>query len=551
VVLPATIEAVRVAAGLSQPLFATAPAGDPARLFVVEKAGRIGLLDLATNTLAPAPFLDLSGTLATLGEQGLLGLAFHPGYATNRRFFVNLTNAAGDTEIHEYRVSADPARADPASARLVLGIDQPAGLSNHKGGWIGFGPDGALYVATGDGGGTGDPSGNGQNTRSLLGKMLRLQVDGGDAFPDDPSRNYAIPPDNPFASGGAGAPEVWAWGLRNPWRAAFDRATGALWIGDVGQERFEEIDLGAKGANYGWNRFEGPVPFLPGVEAAGLTPPLFAYGREVGTTVTGGYIYRGPGDALQGTYVFADFGSGRVFSLARRADGAAAVTDLTDRLAFEPGAQLNRPVSFGEDALGRLYVVDFDGEVFRLTPRANTGEPVGGIAPFGMGRDTPLEYIASHPDLIAAFGTNGEAGRSHFARFGMAEGRTVRFDGFEYIASYPDLIAAFGAGQDAGAAHFITFGRAEVRAVTFDGYQYIASHADLRAAFGADDDAGAAHFIAHGRAEGRSADLFDAARYLANYADLRAAFGADEEAAAIHFIAFGAAEGRTDDPLIG
>jgi glucose/arabinose dehydrogenase len=367
--LPTTIEATRVAVGLPQPVFVAAPAGDLAHLFVVEKAGQIELLDLATNTLAPTPFLDLSGAVATAGEQGLLGLAFHPSYTTNGRLFVYLSNTAGDTEVREYHASADRAHADSASGRLILGVGQPDGLSNHKGGWIGFGPDGDLYIATGDGGGAGDPSGSGQDVGSLLGKMLRIDVDGGDAFPADPSRNYAIPPDNPFASGG-GAPELWAWGLRNPWRASFDRATGELWIGDVGQDRFEEINLGAKGANYGWNLLEGASSFTPGADAAGLTPPLFAYGHELGIAVTGGYVYRGPGDALHGVYVFADFGSGRVFALARGTDGTAAADEITDRLAFEPGARLNSPTSFGEDAQGRLYVVDFDGEVFRLVPHA-------------------------------------------------------------------------------------------------------------------------------------------------------------------------------------
>mgnify|MGYP001174004085 FL=1 len=567
-VLPATIAATRVAAGLSQPLFATVPAGDPAHLFVVEKTGRIELLDLATNTRAPEPFLDLSGTVATAGEQGLLGLAFHPGYAANGRFFVYLTNEAGDTEVREYHASADLARADPESGRLVLGIDQPDGLSNHKGGWIGFGPDGDLYVATGDGGGAGDPSGNGQNTGSLLGKMLRVDVDGGDAFPADPARNYAIPPDNPFASGGGGAPEVWAWGLRNPWRASFDRATGELWIGDVGQSRFEEIDLGAQGANYGWNRFEGPAPFAPGADAAGLTPPLFAYGRDLGTAVTGGFVYRGPGDALQGAYVFADFGSGRVFALVRGGDGpaAASVTEITDRLAFEPGTRLDHPASFGEDAQGRLYVVDFDGEVFRLTPHAGTdGTARGGGSDMpdgGAGADTAASAGARSGDQTSALGGTvdvqgpgtGAVDQLRASRFPWGSGApllTGRDTVLEYIASYPDLIAAFGTDAEAGRSHFAQFGMTEGRAVVFDGFQYIASHPDLIAAFGADQDAGAAHYILAGRTEGRAADLFDAAQYLANYPDLRAAFGTDEEAATIHFIAVGAAEGRTDDPLIG
>jgi glucose/arabinose dehydrogenase len=364
-----TIDAVRVTTGLSKPLFATAPSGDLAHLFIVEKGGQIELLDLTTNTLAQTPFLDVSGAVATVGEEGLLGLAFHPGFATNGRLFIYLSNLAGDTEIREYHVSADPSRVDPVNSQLVLGIDQPDGLSNHKGGWIGFGPDGDLYIATGDGGGAGDPFGNGQNAGSLLGKMLRVNVDSGDTFPTDPSRNYAIPSDNPFALGG-GAPEIWAWGLRNPWRASFDRATGELWIGDVGEGRFEEIDLGAKGANYGWNLFEGLVPFTSGTSAAGLTLPLFSYSHDLGTAVTGGYVYRGPGNALQGTYVFADFGSGRVFALERGIDGTAAVSDITGWLAFESGTHLNSPTTFGEDAQGQLYVADYDGAVFRLTPRS-------------------------------------------------------------------------------------------------------------------------------------------------------------------------------------
>jgi glucose/arabinose dehydrogenase len=363
------IDATRVAAGLSQPVFATAPADDPDRLFVVEKPGRIQVLDLGSGAVAPTPFLDLSDQVATAGEQGLLGLAFHPGYAANGRFYVYLSNPAGDSELREYRVApGDPGRADPASGRLILRIDQPDAFTNHKGGWIGFGPDGMLHVATGDGGGAGDPFGNGQNPDSPLGKILRLDVEA-DAFPADPARDHAIPPGNPFAGGG-GAPEVWALGLRNPWRASFDRATDALWIGDVGQGRFEEINLGAAGANYGWNLFEGPEPFAPGAGASGLTPPLFAYGRESGAAITGGYVYRGPEDGLQGAYLFADFVSGRVFSLERDATGAPAVSERTGQLAFAAGEALNRPVSFGEDAEGRLYAVDFDGEVFRLTPRA-------------------------------------------------------------------------------------------------------------------------------------------------------------------------------------
>jgi glucose/arabinose dehydrogenase len=407
----ATIEAIRVAAGLSQPVFATAPPDDPDRLALVERAGRIQTLDLRSGAVAPTAFLDLSGQVATAGEEGLLGLAFHPAYAANGRFYVYLSNLAGDSEVREYRaVAGDPNRADPASERLILRIDQPDAFSNHKGGWIGFGPDGMLYVATGDGGGGGDPFGNGQNPNTLLGKILRLDVGGADAFPADPARNYAIPPDNPFAASGGGAPENWALGLRNPWRASFDRATGTLWIGDVGQARFEEIDLGIAGANYGWNQFEGFASFVPGAASAGLVPPLFAYGREFGGAISGGYVYRGPEDGLQGAYLFADSVSGRVFSLTRDAAGAPVVAERTGQLAFVAGGALNSPVSFGEDAEGQLYVIDIDGEVFRLAPRALAAD-LGDRLEGGEGADGL--YAGAGDDVVL-----GGAGPDHL--FGMA-----------------------------------------------------------------------------------------------------------------------------------
>ncbi|MDO9713612.1 PQQ-dependent sugar dehydrogenase [Paracraurococcus lichenis] len=452
--LPVTIEALRVSTRLSEPLFATAPASDPAHLFVVEKGGRIESLDLATGTLAPSPFLDLSGTISTAGEEGLLGLAFHPDFGANGRFFVYLSNTIGDTEVREYRTLAgDPSHADPASGRLVLGIDQPDGLSNHKGGWIGFGPDVNLYIGTGDGGGAGDPFGNAQNTGSLLGKMLRIDVDGPDAYPADLARNYAIPEDNPFIAGG-GAPEVWDWGLRNPWRASFDRVTGELWIGDVGQSTSEEIDLGVRGANYGWNRFEGSAPYLPGAvaDASGLTPPVFAYGRDLGFAVTGGYVYRGPGETLQGAYVFADFGSGHVFALTRDSGAGATVKNLTNQLLFAPGQQLNAPSSFGEDALGHLYAVDFDGDVFRLVPH-------GGSVP-GSAGDVLFDstfYLAANPDVAQA----GVDPREHYHLFGWREGRdpSPGFNTSAYLANYPDVAAA---GVDP-LEHYLAYGRAEGR----------------------------------------------------------------------------------------
>jgi len=365
-----TIVATRVATGLASPLFATAPPGDATRLFIVERGGQIEILDLRTGQVQPTPFLDVSSQVATTNEQGLLGLAFDPDFATNGTFYINLTNTRGDTEIRSYRVSPDdPGHADPASAQLVLSVDQPDAFTNHKGGWLGFGPDGRLYVALGDGGGAGDPFGNAQNPDSPLGKILRLDA-GSDAFPADAARNYAIPVDNPFV-GRDGADEVWALGLRNPWRDSFDRASGDFLIADVGQDAWEEIDIGRTGANYGWPFFEGPAAFGSGAPPADAVPPIAFYDHSVGESITGGYIYRGEGEALQGEYFFADFISGRVWTL--RLDGQPAITERTANVVADAGT-INSPSSFGEDGLGNLYLTDFDGDVFRLTPQTGSGD---------------------------------------------------------------------------------------------------------------------------------------------------------------------------------
>ena len=309
----ATIAATRVASGLASPVFAASPPGDPDRLFIVEQhSGRIRILDLASGQLNPDSFLDLpDSSLAAGGEQGLLGMAFHPNYATNGLFYVNLTNAAGDTEIREYRRS-DANHADAASGRVILGYDQP--FDNHNGGWLGFGPDGMLYISSGDGGSGGDPMGNAQNVNSLLGKILRIDVNS-DGFPADAARNYAIPAGNPFAGATAGADEVWHYGLRNPWRNSFDAATGKLWIGDVGQGAREEVDVipaGVGGLNLGWNIKEGSANYAGG-SAAGLTAPILDYDHSAsgGFAITGGYVYHGPGGA-NGLYVYADFVTGPV-----------------------------------------------------------------------------------------------------------------------------------------------------------------------------------------------------------------------------------------------
>lgn len=391
-----TITATRVASGLASPDFAASPPGDAEHLFIVERGGQIEILDLNTGQLQPTPFLDVSSQVSTSDEEGLLGLAFDPGYATNGLFYVNLTNTNGDTEIRSYRVSpSDPGHADPASEHLVLGVDQPDSSTTHKGGWLGFGPDEQLYIALGDGGGPGSTVGNAQNADSLLGKILRIDPHS-DAFPADATRNYAIPADNPFVRQ-AGADEVWALGLRNPWRDSFDHATGDFLIADVGENTWEEVDRGQRGANYGWPLFEGPAAFLAGTPAGGsVVPPIAFYDHGLGNAITGGYVYRGEGEALQGQYFFADFGSGRVWTL--RLDGSEpAIVEHTGGIASDAGT-IDHPSSFGEDTLGNLYLVDFDGDIFRLTPQTGIADGAdqilgGGGGDFifgGIGSDTLL-----------------------------------------------------------------------------------------------------------------------------------------------------------------
>lgn len=395
----AAVTTERVASGLARPVFATSPPGDTERLFVVEQhSGRVRILDLGGGGIAATDFLDLDG-LATGTEQGLLGLAFHPDYAANGWFYVNLTVSGGDTEIRRYQVSADPDVADAASASLVLGYPQPQ--ENHNGGWLGFGPDGYLYVCAGDGGarddsGTGHTAGTGNAqdvTDDLLGKVLRIDVDGDD-FPGDATRNYAIPASNPFV-GVPGDDEIWSWGLRNPWRASFDRATGDLWIGDVGQDTREEIDVqpagSAGGENYGWRLREGtiatPTGGVGGPRPAGAIDPIYDYahgsGALQGFSVTGGYVYRGPITEIQGHYFFADYVTERIWSLVWDGsdpsgfDGTnyGALTDRTDELAPD-GYTIDEISSFAEDAVGNLYVIDLGGEIFRVvdagTPTSTT-----------------------------------------------------------------------------------------------------------------------------------------------------------------------------------
>jgi glucose/arabinose dehydrogenase len=348
------------------------------RVFVVERTGRIRILSPATGAVAATPFLDVSSETTTDGERGLLGLAPAPDFATTGTFYIYVTNAAGDIEVRGYRtLPGDRDRADAASGDVILTVAHPTN-NNHYGGWIAFGPDHFLYIAIGDGGGAGDTPDNAQNTNVLLGKILRIDpaIDG---FPGDASRDYAIPAGNPFAVAG-GRPEIWAYGLRNPFRNSFDPATGDLWIGDVGQNAREEIDLMRPtdgGANFGWHVFEGTAVF-DGPAIAGTVPPVAEYlhgtGDRRGNVVIGGIVYRGPVESLRGQYVFADEGNGNLWSIpvSQAVIGTTIASDAftVRRSDFAPDAgAIDNPASFGIDQAGNLYIVDLDGEIFELVPR--------------------------------------------------------------------------------------------------------------------------------------------------------------------------------------
>ena len=368
-----------VTTGLTQPLYVTAAPGDASRLFIVEKTGAIRLFDRTTNTLQTSPYLSVP--VSTTSERGLLGLAFAPDFATSGNFYVayTRTGSAADTgDIIVARGSAVGAnKLSSTSATLsstpLLTIEHSQ-FGNHNGGWLGFSPknNNNLYIAVGDGGGSNDPNGNAQNTNVLLGKMLRIGVNGTDA--------RTIPAGNPFAAGG-GAPEIWASGLRNPWRNSFDRLTGDLYIGDVGQGAREEVNFqadgelaaGQGGKNYGWRAYEGSIE-TPGLESdpdpANAVFPIDEYPRTVGRAITGGYVYRGTalGAGWQGTYFFGDSETGKFFTF--KYDGVNAPLRVDRTAEIDPSNLLaaDSLVSFGEDSAGELYVVDIAGQVYRIIP---------------------------------------------------------------------------------------------------------------------------------------------------------------------------------------
>lgn len=359
---PAPYQLVEVASGFSRPLYVTHAGDDSGRLFVVEQSGKIKIIH-QDGTIVETPFLDVSSLISqeALGtgytERGLLGLAFHPDYANNGIFFINYTDRNGSSVLARYTVSVDdPNVADPNSAFLMMLVEQP--FANHNGGHMAFGPDGYLYISLGDGGSGGDPQGNGQNLGTLLGKILRIDVDG-----EEP---YGIPPDNPFVSNADARGEIWAWGLRNVWRFSFDRETGDLYLADVGQNAWEEVNFqpasSAGGENYGWNAYEASTYYSGQEPASDVVMPVAEYSHGTGgCSVTGGYVYRGQAiPALQGYYFFGDWCSGTLWT-ARQTEGGS--------WEYSPSLESGRQVSsFGEDEAGELYLVDYDGVVLRFAP---------------------------------------------------------------------------------------------------------------------------------------------------------------------------------------
>lgn len=323
------------------------------RLYVASQDGRAWILD--GGSVGGEPLVDLRDRVLSGGERGLLGIAVHPRFPDDPRAFVNYTDADGNTVVSSLTANADGTRLDPASERVILRVDQP--FANHNGGAVAFGPDGYLYVSLGDGGSGGDPQGNGQSLETLLGKILRLDVDAGEAA-------HGIPDDNPFADGG-GRPEIWLSGLRNPWRMGFDRATGDLWIGDVGQNAWEEIDVaraGGGGLNFGWNVMEGRHCFgSRRCSEDGLVLPVTEYGHSAGNcTVIGGVVYRGTeSPILRGGYLFADYCSGRIWAIEAAGDGFREPVEVGNA---GPGI-----AAFGEDAAGELYAANLDGTISRIT----------------------------------------------------------------------------------------------------------------------------------------------------------------------------------------
>jgi len=397
------VQLVPVVSGLTDPLGVTHAGDGSGRLFIVQQTGQIRIWD-GTQLLATS-FLDVSsvsspcGSPPNCGERGLLGLAFHPNYASNGFFYVDYTRGNGDIVIARYHVSANPNVADPNSGLILLTIPHSS-QPNHNGGQLAFGSDGYLYIGVGDGGGGGDPFESGQNTNTLLGKVLRIDVNG-DSFPADPNRNYAIPPSNPFASTPSSAPEVWAYGLRNPWRFSFDRSTHDLYIADVGQGNWEEIDFqpaaSAGGQNYGWDCREGAHPFETDADCTGpaFIDPVLEYDHSGGKcAVIGGYVYRGQpaSSVLTGNYLYSDLCTGQIW-LSTHGAGSWTSQQI---LSISPLV-----TTFGESEKGRLYI-------------ASQGGTLQWIAPYTFQDVAPDFWAWQFVEGLAASGITGGCGGNDF-----------------------------------------------------------------------------------------------------------------------------------------
>ena len=353
-----TVSLRQVVGTFNKPVLATTPRDGSRRLFVVEQGGRVRIIK--SGSVLATPFMALSALVSTGDEQGLLGLAFHPSFRTNGKVYVDYTNLAGNTVIAEYRVTTNANRVTASTARRILTIAQP--YANHNGGGIAFGPDGYLYIGMGDGGAGGDPGNRAQSLGTLLGKMLRININGRTS-----TRAYLIPASNPYV-GRTGLDEIWSRGLRNPWRWSFDRATGDLWIGDVGQGQYEEIDRSTaasgrgRGLNYGWRILEGRHCYNPATlcNRTGKTMPIVEYSHSFGCSVTGGYVYRGVAfPKLTGGYFFGDFCSGTIWAIS-----ATAASPASRVVVLESGLNIS---SFGQDDAGELYVVDHTGgHIYRI-----------------------------------------------------------------------------------------------------------------------------------------------------------------------------------------
>ena len=370
------IQLEKVVGGLTEPTTVTNAGDGSCRSFIVQETGEI--LIFINGSVLPTPFLNISDLVSHDGEKGLLGLAFHPDYISNGFFYVDYTRVDdGATVVARYQVSADPNVADPDSAQIVLIQPQPGG--DHNGGTVAFGPDGYLYISIGDGGCCGDPFRTAQDLETWLGKILRVDINGDD-FPGDPDRNYAVPPDNPFV-GVPGLDEIWAYGVRNPWRCSFDRATGDFFVADVGQDTWEEVNFqlagSSGGENYGWSVLEGlhcynndPPGSCDDFLNGGSTLPILEYNHDLGCSITGGYRYRGQSyPNLQGIYFYADFCTGRIWGATQQVNGTWESQEL-----LVAGFAIS---TFGEDETGELYVVDYNFDqsvLYRITS-------VGGATP--------------------------------------------------------------------------------------------------------------------------------------------------------------------------